>query len=99
MFPFAKLLSKTVNIFKTPEIETPNFNYYLTNQHKIKKIFSFNFVYFTKNNENLFEKVNKAMFNYCMKNEKKKEICVFAAIHIQVSRLVKQSYCLEALAN
>ena len=29
---------------------------------------------------------------------KKIEICVFAAIHIQVSRLVKQSYRLEAHA-
>ena len=33
-----------------------------------------------------------------MKNHKKIEICVFAAIHIQVSRLVKQSYRLEAYA-
>ena len=34
-----------------------------------------------------------------MKNHKKKiEICVFAAIHIEVSQLVKQSYRLEAHA-
>ena len=82
---------------KLGKTETSNFNYYLTNQHKLKKIFRLNWVYFTKNNENLLEKGSNAMVNG-MKNHKKIEICVFAAIHIQVSRLVKQSYRLEAHA-
>ena len=82
---------------KLRKIKT-NFNYYLLNQHKLKKIFSFDAVYFTNSNENLFEKVSNAMVNG-MKNHKKIENCVFAAIHVKVSRLVKQSYRLEAYST
>ena len=70
MFLFAKLFSKTIDILKTRKDKTSNFNYYLTNQHKLKIIFSFNWVYFTKNNENLLEKGSNAMVNG-MKNHKK----------------------------
>ena len=42
----------------------------------------------------MFEKVNDAMVNG-MKNHKKIGIHLFAANHIQVSGLVKQSYRLE----
>ena len=42
----------------------------------------------------MFEKVDDAMING-MKNHKKIGIRLFAANHIQVSRLVKQSYRFE----
>ena len=53
---------------KLGKTETSNFNYYLTNQHQLKKIFRFSTVYFTKNNENLFEKVSNAVVNGMKKN-------------------------------
>ena len=61
---------------KLGKIETSNFNYYLTNQHKLKKISSFNRVYFTKNNDNLLEKGSNAMVNGMKNHKKKLDLCI-----------------------
>ena len=45
--PFAKLLSKKVDISKTRKTKNFKFSPLAKNQHKLKKIFSFNPVYFT----------------------------------------------------
>ena len=93
-FPFCQIIFEKICISKTRNDTNLKLHHQLQNQHKLKKIFSFNSIYFTKNNENLFEKINDAIVNG-MKNHKKIGIRLFAANHIQVSRLVKQSYRFE----